>query len=79
MTLQSALRAGGSPKGRLVTAILGALLGALGAHAAGPETVKYLSGCPCDGVVMAPPVPCPVCPVCACPLAGDTTVTGTHE
>jgi hypothetical protein len=75
MTLQSALRAGGSPKGRLVTAILGALLGALGAHAAGPEaTVKYLSGCPCDGVVMAPPVPCPVC---ACPLAGDTT--GTHE
>ena len=72
MTFQSALQGAMSPKGRLVTAVLGAVLGALGAHAAGPETVKYLTGCPCDGVVMAPPVPCPVC---ACPLAGDATVT----
>jgi hypothetical protein len=77
MTYQSALQGAASNKGRLVTAILGALLGALGAHAAGPATV---TGCPCDGVVMAPPVPCPVCPPCvACPLAGDTTVTVTRD
>jgi hypothetical protein len=48
-----------SNKARIITALIGALAGAFGAVEYQEATGKQL--CPCMGVVMEQPTPCPVC------------------
>lgn len=61
-----------SNKARIITALIGAIVGAFGAAEYHEVTGKHL--CPCDGVVMEPPTACPVAvPVvipCQVPYAG---------
>ena len=62
-----------STKARLITALIGALVGAFATDGYQSATRETL--CPCSGVVLEQPSACPVCVpvVIPCPLSSPVT------
>ncbi len=66
-------------RARIITALIGAVVGAFATDGYQEATREKL--CPCNGVVMEQPTPCPVCVPHAipCPLPSPATEVDSAE